>query len=130
MQIASQVGNSRNTLEQFVVALRKEFVFDNLAVYLPDKSGKALDISYARAIGRAKTAEADAAWGETFASQVVKKGSVLLQDPQPDVQADDRLHRAYLLGLPVHMNEAMESVMLGNVPCRSSSNIAPTWKKG
>ena len=29
-----------------------------------------------------------------------------------------------------HMNEAMESVMLGNVPCRASSNIAPTWKKG
>ena len=112
MQIASQVGNSRNTLEQFVAALRKEFVFDNVAVYLPDKSGKALDISYARAIGRAKTAEADAAWGETFASQVVKKGSVLLQDPQPDVQADDRLHRAYLLGLPVHMNEALEGAVI------------------
>jgi signal transduction histidine kinase len=112
MQIASQVGNSRNTLEQFVTTLRKEFVFDNVAVYLPDKSSKALDIAYARAIGRAKTAEADAAWGETFASQVVKKGSVLLQDPQPDVQRDDRLHQAYLLGLPLHMNEAMGGAVI------------------
>jgi len=112
IQIASQAGNSRNTLEQFVIALRKEFVFDNVAVYLSDKTGKALDISYARAIGRAKTAEADAAWGETFASQVVKKGSVLLQDPQPEVQADDRLHQAYLLGLPMHMNETMQGAVI------------------
>ncbi|HSJ90280.1 MAG TPA: HAMP domain-containing sensor histidine kinase [Anaerolineales bacterium] len=112
MQIASQAGNSRNTLEQFVIALRKEFVFDNVAVYLSDKTGKALDITYARAIGRAKTAEADAAWGETFASQVVKKGSVLLQDPQPEVQADDRLHQAYLLGLPMRMNETMQGAVI------------------
>jgi signal transduction histidine kinase len=107
MQIASQAGNARNALEQFVTALRKEFVFDNVAVYLPDETGKALDVTYARAIGRAKTAEADAAWGETFAGQVVKKGSILLQDPLPDVPIDDRLHQAYLLGLPLRMNSGM-----------------------
>ena len=112
MQIASQAGNSRNILEQFVVALRREFVFDNVAVYLPDETGKALDVSYARAIGRAKTAEADAAWGETFASQVVKKGSILLQDPLPDVPPDDRLHQAYLLGLPLRMNESVDGALV------------------
>jgi signal transduction histidine kinase len=104
IQIASQTGNPRATLEQFMNALRKEFVFDNVAVYILDESGKVLDVTYARAIGRAKHAEADAAWGETFASQVLKKGSILLQDPQPDVPPDDRLHQAYLLGLPVRMN--------------------------
>src|SRR6266508_3630865 len=104
MQIASQTGNSRNALEQFLAVLRKEFVFDNMAVYLLDETSKALDITYARAIGRAKNAEADAAWGETFASQVLKKGNILLQDPQPDVEPDDRLHQAYLLGLPLRMD--------------------------
>src|SRR5215216_1361139 len=111
MQIASQAGSSRNTLEQFISALRKEFVSDNVAVYLPDKTGRALDIGYARAIGRSRNAEADAAWGETFASQVVKKGSVLVQDPQQEVQTDDRLHQAYLLGLPLQMNEAGGAVV-------------------
>jgi signal transduction histidine kinase len=111
MQIASQAGNARNALEQFVTALRKEFVFDNVAVYLPDETGKALDVTYARAIGRAKTAEADAAWGETFAGQVVKKGSILLQDPLPEVPIDDRLHQAYLLGLPLRMNRGMGAVV-------------------
>ena len=111
-QIASQAGSSRNTLEQFVTALRKEFVFDNVAIYLLDESDKVLDVTYARAVGRARNAEADAAWGEGFASQVVKKGSVLLQDPLPDVLPDDRLHQAYLLGLPLRMNGNVEGALV------------------
>jgi two-component system sensor histidine kinase KdpD len=111
MQIASQVGHSRNTLEQFLTALRREFVFDNMAVYFHDETGKGLDVSYARAVGRAKTAEADAAWGETFASQVVKKGSILLQDPQPGAP-DDRLHQAYLLGLPLRKNDSIQGALV------------------
>ena len=107
MQIAFQAGNSRNALEQLVTALRKEFVFDNVAIYMQDESGGGLDVLYARAVGRAKNAEADAAWGETFANQVVKKGSILLQDPHPEVLPDDRLHQSYLLGLPLRMNEAI-----------------------
>lgn len=110
MQIASQTGNSRDTLEQFVTTLRKEFVFDNVAVYIHDESSKALEVTYARAIGRAKNAEADAAWGENFASQVLKKGSILLQDPKPDV--DDRLYQAYLLGLPLQMNGVVKGALV------------------
>jgi two-component system sensor histidine kinase KdpD len=101
MQIAARSDTSRDNLEKFIVALRKEFVFDNVAVYLQDKTTQNLEIVYARAIGRAKTAEADAAWGEDFAGQVVKKGQLLLRDPKPDVSPEDRLHQAYLLGVPI-----------------------------
>src|SRR5215207_4547793 len=85
MQVAAQAGNLRSTLEPFLGILRREFVFDNVAVYLQDESSRAIDVAYARAIGRAKNAEADAAWGETFAGQVLKKGYILLQDPQPGI---------------------------------------------
>jgi two-component system sensor histidine kinase KdpD len=112
MQIASQVGQSRDSLEQLITTLRREFVFDNVAVYFPEQTSEALDVSYARAIGRSKNAEADAAWGENFASQVVKKGSILLQDPQPDVESDDRLHQAYLLGLPLRRNGSIEGAVV------------------
>jgi signal transduction histidine kinase len=101
MQIAARSDTSRDNLEKFIAALRKEFVFDNVAVYLQDKTTQNLEIVYARAIGRAKTAEADAAWGEDFAGQVVKKGQLLLRDPKPDVSPEDRLHQAYLLGVPI-----------------------------
>ncbi|MGZ9221017.1 MAG: hypothetical protein ACXW4Q_02820, partial [Anaerolineales bacterium] len=100
MKIAVQTGDSRNAIEKFLARLREQFVFDNVAVYLQDDLTQTLEVVYARAIGRSKSAEADAAWGESFAGQVLAKGTLLLQDPRPDIPTDDRLHQAYLLGLP------------------------------
>jgi signal transduction histidine kinase len=112
MQIAARSDDSRENIEKFIIALRKEFVFDNVAVYLQDKGTQNLEIVYARAIGRSKTAEADAAWGEDFAGQVVKKGQLLLRNPNPDVSPDDRLHQAYLLGLPIREGNLVRGAMV------------------
>jgi signal transduction histidine kinase len=101
MKSAVQADDSRDAIETFLATLREQFVFDNVAVYLQDESTQTLEVAYARAVGRAKSAEADAAWGETFASQVLAKGQILLQDPRPDTPSDDRLHQAYMLGLPL-----------------------------
>jgi|SRR5688572_16609719 len=101
MKIAVQTGDSRNATEKFLATLREQFVFDNVAVYIQDDSTETLEVVYARAVGRAKYAEADAAWGESFAGQVLAKGTLLLQDPRPDIPSDDRLQQAYLLGLPL-----------------------------
>ena len=101
IKTALEAGDSRASIESFLANLRQQFVFDNVAVYLQDERSSTLEIVYARAIGRAKTAEADAAWGETFASQVVAKGQMLLQDPESDIAKDDRLRQAYLLGIPL-----------------------------
>ncbi len=104
IQIAAQAGNSRGTIEKFLSALRRHFVFDNVAVYLQDEHTASLEIVYARAVGRARNAEADAAWGEMFASQVFAKDQVMTQDPQPNAPIQDRLRQAYLLGLPLGEN--------------------------
>jgi len=112
MQSTSQAGNSRGAIEKFLASLRKQFVFDNVAVYLQDETTGALDIVYARAVGRSKNAEADAAWGETFASQVLAKGKMLMQDPKSDVPSDDRLHQSYLLGMPLHANGLINGALV------------------
>ena len=101
MRTALDASDPRGSIENFLSMLRQQFVFDNVAVYLHDEKANTLEIVYARAVGRAKNAEADAAWGETFASQVLAKGTVLLQDPESDISKDDRLRQAYLLGIPV-----------------------------
>lgn len=101
MKTALEAGDPRASIESFVATLRQQFVFDNVAVYIHDKRTSTLEIVYARAVGRAKTAEADAAWGETFAGQVLATGTVLLQDPETDISKDDRLRQAYLLGIPL-----------------------------
>lgn len=95
-----------------MLELRKNFVFDNVAAYLFEGNNKSLEVQYARAIGRAKTAEADAAWGETFASQVVKTGNLLILDPDPIRETNDRLHQAYLLGLPLHMDQEVKGAVV------------------
>ncbi|HEX6268837.1 MAG TPA: ATP-binding protein [Anaerolineales bacterium] len=112
MQTAIQAGDSREAIEKFLTALREQFVFDNVAVYLQDDSTQTLEVVYARAIGRAKSAEADAAWGETFAGQVLAKGQLLLQDPKPDQPSDDRLHQAYLLGLPLRNDGLIKGALV------------------
>lgn len=112
MQIAAHLDTSRNALEKFMVALRKEFVFDNVAVYLQDSETQNLEIAYARAMGRSRDAEADAAWGEDFAGQVVKKGQLLLRDPKPGTPSNDRLHQAYLLGLPLREGDLVRGAVV------------------
>ena len=101
MNIAIEAGDTRQAAEKFLATLRQQFVFDNVAVYLQDEKTGTLEIVYARAMGRAKYAEADADWGETFANQVLLNGKLLSRDPAADSSADDRLSQAYLLGMPL-----------------------------
>ena len=112
MRITAYADNSRPVIERFLQTLREQFVFDNVAVYVYDESSQALEVVYARAVGRAKSAEADAAWGETFAGQVLKSGRLLLQDPRPDAPADDRLNQAYLLGLPLRSDTLTKGALI------------------
>jgi signal transduction histidine kinase len=112
MKITVQTGDVRNAIEKFLATLREQFVFDNVAVYLQDDSTQTLEVVYARAVGRAKSAEADAAWGESFAGQVLAKGTLLLQDPQLDIPSDDRLHQAYLLGLPFRNDSLIRGAVI------------------
>jgi len=112
MRITAFANNSRTVIEKFLKSLREEFVFDNVAVYLRDGASDGLEVVYARAIGRAKNAEADAAWGETFAGQVLRSGRLLLQDPQPHAHPEDRLSQAYLLGLPMRSEEMVTGAVV------------------
>jgi signal transduction histidine kinase len=112
MKIATDQGDTRASIEKFLALLRKQFVFDNVAVYLQDDSTGSLDIVYARAIGRAKNAEADAAWGETFASQVLARRKPLVQEPEPNDSTDDRLFHPYLLGIPLKADGSVNGALV------------------
>ena len=112
MQVTAYAGNSRDAIEKFLVKVREKFVFDNVAVYLQDSATQSLEVVYARAVGRAKNAEADANWGESFAGQVITMGRFLLQDPKPTTSPDDRLHQAYLLGLPLQADGLIKGALI------------------
>ena len=110
VQAASMNDDWKVALDKLLVALRAEFVFDNAVVYLVDQATQNLEIAHARAVGRGKAAEADAAWGESLANQVLARESMIVQNPLQD--ANDRISQAYLLGLPLYNGFKVFGVMV------------------
>ena len=110
VQTVSMTDDWRNGLDKLLIALRNEFVFDNVVIYVVDPTTLSLEVEYARAVGRGKTAEADAAWGESLANLVLARESMILQDPVEG--ATERLSQAYLLGLPLYDGSKAAGVMV------------------
>jgi signal transduction histidine kinase len=90
----------RAVMDDLVKFIRPYFIFDNLVLFLIDSSTMNLEVAFARATGRGKSAEADVAWGEILGNKVVETRQLALQEPQPST-ATDRLRQPYTLGLPL-----------------------------
>ncbi len=90
----------KGALDTLFVALRKRFVFDNLAIYLAETDRGIPEVAYARAIGRGRSKEADAPWGEDVANQVMAAKKVVAVNPS-NASDEDRTTAPYLLGLPM-----------------------------
>ncbi|NJN79057.1 MAG: HAMP domain-containing histidine kinase [Anaerolineales bacterium] len=102
----------KSALDVLFLSMRSSFVFDNVAVYLEDAQDKSLDVLYARAMGRGKTAEADAAWGEQIAADVIKHNRLVLREPGQKIQGMDRMSQTYLLGIPLRIGAKLRGALL------------------
>jgi signal transduction histidine kinase len=99
-------------LDMLFASLRGAFVFDNVVIYLVDPKTNGLDVAYARAVGRGKTAEADIAWGEVFANEVIAKEKMLVKEPVSVAHEADRLMEEYLLGFPLLSASKLEGAII------------------
>lgn len=100
-------------LDTLFLSFRGAFVFDNVAVYLKDPKTGAIEVAYARAMGRGKGAEADAAWGEGVASEALSADRVILQEPQQNsAQGMDRMALAHLLGIPLYIRAKLSGALV------------------
>lgn len=102
----------KSALGALFLSMRSVFVFDNVVVYLEDPQDKSLDVIYARAMGRGKTAEADAAWGEVIAAEVIKTNRLIMREPGQPIQGMDRISQTYLLGVPLRVNGSVRGALL------------------
>ncbi|MBN1303821.1 MAG: HAMP domain-containing histidine kinase [Anaerolineales bacterium] len=100
-----QQSSWKTSMEALISAVRQEFVFDNVAVYMIEPDADSGEVIYARAVGRGKKAEADVAWGELIAGQVFIKNQIIVQEPKKS-SSDDRLHQAFLIGAPLYMGNS------------------------
>ncbi len=92
--------NWKKSLEAMFVLLHKRFVFDNLVIYVGKGSGNTSEVVFARAVGRGRSREAEAPWGEEIANQVISTGKIVESIP-PDQISPDRISKPHLLGLPI-----------------------------
>jgi signal transduction histidine kinase len=102
----------RAALDTLFVSLRDSFIFDNVAIYLEDPRTKGLDVVYARAVGRGKTAEADAVWGESLANEAITKGKMILKEPKRISGKTGRLGLAHLLGFPLFIGSKLGGALV------------------
>ncbi|HLA88526.1 MAG TPA: ATP-binding protein [Anaerolineales bacterium] len=102
----------KTALDTLFGSLRGSFVFDNVAIYLLDPQTKGLEVVYARAKGRGKKAEADAAWGSSTAMDVLASGETILHLPSQETKGKDRVAQAYLLGIPLNIGSKLSGALV------------------
>jgi len=102
----------KNALDIMFTSMRGLFVFDNVAVYTLDDQANGLDVVYARALGRGKTAEADASWGEGIASDVIQNEHMIIRGPLQDASPNNRLSQIHMLGIPLYVASKLHGALL------------------
>lgn len=103
-QKVTQNSDWKTALDEIVTLTRSIFIYDNLVVYLLTPPAKTLEVVYARAAGRGRSAEADMTWGENIANNVIQNRKLVLQDPPPTA-SHNRLDRPYVFGIPLNIGD-------------------------
>lgn len=107
---ANQSNDWMKSLDKIIFELRKSFIFDNVVIYNVDPMSRRLEVLYARATGRGKSAEAEVNWGESVANHVAQEKSTFLDEPEA-LDSSNRLQSPFLLGVPININ----SPLIGSV---------------
>jgi len=110
-RIAIHSTRMKEGMDEIVRALRSELIFDNLVTYAIDSDAENLEVVYARALGRGKSAGPDASWGEDFAGQVMQAQKTLVRVSADNI-TDDRLKQVHLLGVPLRTKEALQGALI------------------
>jgi transcriptional regulator with GAF, ATPase, and Fis domain len=110
-RIVVQSAEWKPALDEISSLVRSIFIFDNLAVYIADNEVQNLDVMYAKAIGRGRSAGPDVAWGEGLANHILQTRTTALQEPEEDVSID-RLRRPFLLGITLLMYQRLLGVFI------------------
>lgn len=103
-RVIIQRQDSQAALQEIVRLARPAFIFDNIVLY--EEQGDHLLPTYARSIGRGRSLQADADWGEKVARTALRRGKpVIEQSIEPQTAGrpatKSRLARQDFLGIPL-----------------------------
>jgi signal transduction histidine kinase len=100
-RVVAETFDTEAGLDTVFRLARTIFIFDIVALYLQNEDSRELEPTYARALGRGRSREAELAWGEPAAQEAFRTGQTVLrrEDAGPAVQGRER--RRDYLGLPM-----------------------------
>lgn len=100
-RIVAETYDTEAGLDAIFRLARTIFIFDVAALYLEKQDSRELEPTYARALGRGRSQEAELAWGEPAAAEAFRSGQTVLrrEDLGPTVSGRER--RRDYLGLPM-----------------------------
>jgi signal transduction histidine kinase len=109
----SEVADVDDALDRIIQLARPVLIFDNIVVYT-QREGANLEPSYARIIGRGRSAEEDLSWGEWIANEVFQSGKTATQQERLSNWQTNRLHLRYMLSLPLRSrHEVIGALVFG-----------------
>jgi signal transduction histidine kinase len=109
-RVVLQSSDTSSALQEIIRLSRPVFIFDNIVIY-QNQDGQFLEPTYARSVGRGRSAEADMAWGEAVAVEVLQKKEIIIRREEIGVKTNDqmqnRLNLRFYLGIPLIINQVL-----------------------
>jgi len=96
--------NVEEALNEIIQIIRGVLIFDNMTMFIP-REGDLLEPTYARVIGRGRSAEADLVWGESTAHEAFITQSTYIHHEKLAGWEKDRLCWRDFLGIPLYSKE-------------------------
>ncbi len=100
-RIVAETFDTDAGLDAIFRLARTIFIFDTVALYLENEESQEIEPSYARALGRGRSREADLAWGEPAAEEAFRSGQTVLRQEDAGPAVKGRERRRDFLGLPL-----------------------------
>ena len=100
-RIVAETFDTEAGLDAVFRLARTIFIFDTVALYIQDEESGILEPTYASALGRGRSREAELTWGEPAATEAFRLGETILRQEDAGSTVTDRDRRRDYLGLPL-----------------------------
>ena len=100
-RIVAETFDTEAGLDAVFRLARTIFIFDTVALYIQDDESGILEPTYASALGRGRSREAELTWGEPAAKEAFRLGETILRQEDAGPTVTDRDRRRDYLGLPL-----------------------------
>ena len=132
-RIVAETFDTEAGLDAVFRLARTIFIFDTVALYIQDEESGILEPTYARALGRGRSREAELTWGEPAATEAFRLGETILrqEDAGPTVTDRDRRRDYQAQTCSEFAGASRQHVVeLGHLKLRvvRSMSIPPHWR--